>query len=120
MNDTPTRTFSTMIGRQVISPLGEPFASLMDLIFDVRDDCVRFAILRVKAHVDDMTEGELLSVPWNAVRVDSESGNFVVDPNDLKIGRLAASGDAPSTPVSVSDLVGTGFKRIPVVARLLP
>ncbi len=120
MNETPTRTFSTMIGRQVISPLGEPFASLMDIIFDVRDDCVRFAILRVKAHIDDMTEGELLSVPWNAVRVDSESGNFVVDPDDLNIGRLAARGDVPTMPASVSDDAGAAFKRIPVVARLLP
>jgi sporulation protein YlmC with PRC-barrel domain len=68
---------STLVGNDVVSPVGEALGSIKEIMLDMRAARVRYAVLSVGGF---LSVGEkLFAVPWEALTLDTENKRFVLD-----------------------------------------
>lgn len=67
----------TLIGNDVYNKQGDDIGDIKDIMLDMRDGRVSYAVLEFTAFFS--TGAKLFAVPWSALRLDTENKRFVLD-----------------------------------------
>lgn len=89
---------STLIGDAIVNPAGEKLGDLKDIVLDTATGEIVYAVL---ASGGMLGMGEkLFAVPWNALRVEGDNQNLVLDasPDRLKSADGFDKDHWPSAP----------------------
>lgn len=66
-----------LIGEPVANPAGDDLGSIEEIMIDVQDGIIAYAILSFK---DPYEQGDrLFAVPWRSLRHDPENDRFLID-----------------------------------------
>src|SRR6185503_11901042 len=64
---------STLLGKPVVSPHGEFFGTLEEMMLDVESGCVAYVVITLEG-----MEGQLYAVPWEALTLSSDQQRYVL------------------------------------------
>lgn len=74
---------STLSGDDVYDPRGEKLGSIKELMLDIENGKVCYAVLSFGGF---LSLGEkLFAVPWNALKVDTENKRFIMDTTEERM-----------------------------------
>jgi sporulation protein YlmC with PRC-barrel domain len=68
---------TTVIGDQVVNPQGENLGKIEEVMLDVNDDRIAYAVLSFGGFLG--IGDKLFAVPWRALRLDPENHQFILD-----------------------------------------
>jgi sporulation protein YlmC with PRC-barrel domain len=70
---------ATMIGTKIINPAGEELGNLKDLMIDLDEGQVNYAVLSFGGFLG--LGDKLFAIPWDALTIDPENNAFILDMN---------------------------------------
>jgi len=70
---------STMIGTKIVNPAGEELGNLKDLMIDLDEGQVNYAVLSFGGFLG--LGDKLFAIPWDALTINPEDNTFILDMN---------------------------------------
>ena len=70
---------ATMIGTKIVNPAGEELGSLKDLMIDLDEGQVNYAVLSFGGFLG--LGDKLFAIPWDALTINPEDNTFILDMN---------------------------------------
>ncbi|HHX64827.1 MAG TPA: PRC-barrel domain containing protein [Chloroflexi bacterium] len=89
---------TTMIGDSVINPEGENLGKIEELMLDLEEGCVMYAVLSFGGVLG--IGDKLFAVPWEALTLDPEQKKFILDIDKERL-KDAPSFDKDNWPTTV-------------------
>lgn len=78
MNEYPyVLQASTAIGNKVFNPAGEQLGILKELVIDLEDGCIAYAVLSFGGFLG--MGDKLFAIPWEALVLDAKDHTFILD-----------------------------------------
>jgi len=68
---------TTMIGRKVVNPAGEQLGNLKELVIDLEDGRIAYAVLSFGGFLGK--GDKLFAIPWEALMLDARDRTFILD-----------------------------------------
>ena len=72
-----TLSASSLIGNDVRNPAGDGLGTIEEIMIDLGSGAVSFAVLEMGGFLG--LGSKLFAIPWNALRLDTEHHEFVLD-----------------------------------------
>ena len=78
MNEYPqVLQASTVIGSKVLNPAGEPLGTVKELVIDIEDGRIAYAVLSFGGFLG--LRDKLFAIPWEALILNVKDNTFILD-----------------------------------------
>jgi sporulation protein YlmC with PRC-barrel domain len=64
---------ASLLGKPIVSPHGEFFGTLEEMMLDVESGCIAYVVITVEG-----VDGQLYAVPWEALTLSSDQQRYVI------------------------------------------